>query len=48
MSILLLRYSCKDYLLDLTGVVPATDFLKDSGIPMTSRGEVIVDEVGGD
>ena len=27
------------------GVVPATDFLKDSGLPMTGRGEVVVDEV---
>ena len=28
-----------------TGVVPATTFLKDSGVPMTSRGEVVVDKV---
>ena len=27
------------------GVVLATDFLKDSGLPMTGRGQVIVDEV---
>ncbi|XP_064382581.1 apoptosis-inducing factor 3-like [Halichondria panicea] len=26
------------------GVVPATEFLKDSGVPMTPRGEVIVDK----
>lgn len=24
------------------GVVPATDFLKDSGLPMSGRGEVVV------
>ena len=30
------------------GVVPATGFLKNSGVSLTSRGEVIVDEVGGD
>jgi nitrite reductase/ring-hydroxylating ferredoxin subunit/thioredoxin reductase len=27
------------------GVVPATDFLKDSGLPISRRGEVVVDEV---
>ena len=27
------------------GVVPATDFLKGSGVPMSERGEVIVNEV---
>ncbi len=32
-------------LLCYTGVVPATEFLKDSGVPMTPRGEVIVDKV---
>ena len=28
-----------------TGVVPATNFLKDSGLPMSGRGEVLVDKV---
>ncbi len=32
-------------LLPPSGVVPATDFLKDSDVPMSQRGEVIVDEV---
>jgi len=27
------------------GVLPATDFLKGSGVPMSDRGEVIVNEV---
>ena len=26
----------------LPGVVPATDFLKDSGLPLSGRGEVVV------
>ncbi len=29
------------------GVVPATEYLKESGLPMTSRGELIVDKVSG-
>ena len=29
----------------LTGVVPATDYLKDSGLPLSTRGELIVDKV---
>ena len=28
-----------------TGVMPATDYLKESDLPLTSRGEVEVDEV---
>ena len=27
------------------GALPATDFLKDSGLNMTERGEIVVDEV---
>jgi len=28
------------------GVIPSTDFLKASGVPLSSRGDVIVDKVG--
>ena len=28
------------------GVVPSTDFLKTSSVPLSSRGDVIVDKVG--
>ncbi len=28
-----------------TGALPATEFLKDSGLSLTPRGEVIVDKV---
>jgi len=27
------------------GVLPATDFIKGSGVPMSDRGEIIVNEV---
>lgn len=27
------------------GVIPSTDFLKSSGVPLSSRGDVIVDKV---
>ena len=30
---------------NVIGVVPATDFLMDSGLTLSTRGEVIVDEV---
>ena len=29
----------------LLGVIPSTDFLKNSGVPLSSRGDVIVDKV---
>ena len=32
--------------LSLSGVIPSTDFLKGSGVPLSSRGDVIVDKVG--
>ena len=32
-------------LIYVAGVIPATDFLKESGLPMTGRGEVVVDQV---
>ena len=28
------------------GVIPSTDFLKASGVPLSNRGDVIVDKVG--
>ena len=28
------------------GVIPSTDFLKSSGVPLSSRGDVVVDKVG--
>ena len=27
------------------GVIPSTDFLKSSGVPLSSRGDVVVDKV---
>ena len=30
----------------LLGVIPSTDFLKASGVPLSSRGDVVVDKVG--
>lgn len=33
------------FFLSITGVVPATTFLKESGLPITGRGEVLVDKV---
>ena len=29
----------------IAGVVPATEYLKESGLPMTGRGELVVDSV---
>ena len=28
------------------GVIPSTDFLKASGVPLSNRGDVVVDKVG--
>lgn len=32
--------------LSFLGVIPSTDFLKASGVPLSSRGDVVVDKVG--
>lgn len=36
---------CKWLPLSSIGVIPSTDFLKSSGVPLSSRGDVVVDNV---
>ena len=51
MSLIYVRIALFSYMLMLqivtnSGVMPATDFLKGSGIGMTDRGFITVDQVG--
>lgn len=39
------RVSLFNYIFLFQGVVPSTDFLKNSGVSLSSRGDVIVDKV---